>query len=69
MSETPRIPTRRQFVQQAGGCFTVVMAAALGLSGAELRALPIGHAAGKQAGNERRYPLPARDGATIDNGA
>jgi nitrite reductase/ring-hydroxylating ferredoxin subunit len=69
MSDTTRTPTRRQFVQQAGGCFTVAIAAALGVSSAALRAMPMGRARGEQAGSERKYPMPAAEGATIDNGA
>jgi len=55
--------SRREFLWSA--CFTVT-AAALGLDGADLRALPVAFVDGAQAGKERRYPVPSADGVTID---
>src|SRR5712671_3751922 len=59
-----RHDTRRQFLRTVG-CFTV-SAAALGLNAADLSALPVSFADGDAAGAERRYPVPAADGVTID---
>ena len=59
-----RHDTRRQFLRTVG-CFTV-SAAALGLNAADLSALPVSFGGGDVAGAERRYPVPAGDGVTID---
>jgi Rieske Fe-S protein len=56
--------TRRQFLRMVG-CFTV-SAAALGLSTADLAALPVTIVEGNAAGPEHRYPVPGADGVTID---
>jgi nitrite reductase/ring-hydroxylating ferredoxin subunit len=55
---------RRAFLQLAA-CFTV-SAAALGLSATDAGALAVGFVEGTAAGSERRYPVPAADGVTID---
>jgi Rieske Fe-S protein len=55
--------SRREFLQLA--CFTFT-AAALGLNAADAAVLPITFADAAAAGAERRYPLPAADGVTID---
>jgi nitrite reductase/ring-hydroxylating ferredoxin subunit len=55
--------SRRDFLQ--GACLAIT-AAAFGLAGVDLDALPVSFADGGQAGNERRYPIPAGDGVTID---
>lgn len=57
-------PSRRAFLQLAG-CFTI-SAAALGLSATDADALAVTLAEGAQSGSERRYPVPAGDGVTID---
>jgi Rieske Fe-S protein len=55
--------TRRGFLAgSACGMFTL---AALGLPG-EVSALPVFEAEAQAAGNERRYPVPTVDGATVD---
>ena len=55
---------RRRFLRMVG-CFTA-SAAALGLSAADLAALPVTIVDGDPAGAEHRYPVPAADGVTID---
>lgn len=58
--------SRRAFLHQgACGVFTL---AALGLPG-DLSALPVSEVEPQAAGPERRYPIPAADGVTIDRGA
>ena len=58
--------TRRGFLTQgACGVFTL---AALGLPG-DFSALSVVEVSAQVVGNERRYPLPATDGASIDRGA
>jgi nitrite reductase/ring-hydroxylating ferredoxin subunit len=58
--------TRREFMQQGGcGLFTL---AALGLA-ADAVALPVSWLDGDGSDNERRYPVPAADGVSIDRGA
>src|SRR5215831_21351188 len=55
---------RRSFLKCAGAMFGL---AALGLSDAEGAALPVAYgASGIGNGSERRYPIPATDGVTID---
>ena len=55
---------RRSFLKCAGAMFGL---AALGLSNVEGAALPVAYgASGIGAGSERRYPIPAADGVTID---
>ena len=56
--------TRRQFLRMVG-CFTV-SAAALGLSPADLAAVPVTIVEGNAAGPEHSYPVPGADGVTID---
>ena len=56
--------TRRAFLQMAA-CATI-SAAALGLSASDADALAVTIVEGVQAGSERRYPIPAGDGVTID---
>lgn len=57
------LTTRRGFLQQSAcGVFTL---AALGLP-ADAGALPVVEVEAQMAGNERRYPVPAADGASID---
>ena len=53
---------RRRFLRMVG-CFTV-SAAALGLSAADLAALPVTIVDGDPTGAEHRYPVPAADGVT-----
>jgi nitrite reductase/ring-hydroxylating ferredoxin subunit len=62
--ESAGVSTRRTFLQLAA-CFTI-SAAALGLSATDADALAVTIAEGVQAGSERRYPIPAGDGVTID---
>jgi nitrite reductase/ring-hydroxylating ferredoxin subunit len=57
---------RREFFRR-GGC-GVLSLAALGIVD-DAVALPIYDVEGEQAGNERRYPIPAADGVNIDRGA
>jgi len=55
---------RRSFLKCAGAAFSL---AALGISDLEGAALPVAYgASGIGAGSERRYPIPATDGVTID---
>ena len=56
--------SRRAFLQLAAG-FTI-SAATLGLSATDADALAVTIAEGVQSGSERRYPIPAGDGVTID---
>jgi len=56
--------SRRAFLQLAA-CFTI-SAAALGLSATDAEALAVTIAESVQSGSERRYPMPAGDGVTID---
>ena len=56
--------SRRAFLQMAA-CFTI-SAAALGLSTSDAEALPSAFVEGSPAGSDRRYPIPAADGVTID---
>jgi nitrite reductase/ring-hydroxylating ferredoxin subunit len=61
-----RAATRRQFLQRTGcGIFTI---AALGLPDAA-GALPVSPIVGDGAGHERRYPIAAGDGVSIDRGS
>jgi nitrite reductase/ring-hydroxylating ferredoxin subunit len=60
--------TRRDFLQSAGGCFAVAIAA-LGLSSAPALALPVGTTTGSQTGSDRRYPIPAGDSVNVDRDA
>jgi nitrite reductase/ring-hydroxylating ferredoxin subunit len=63
----PSAPSRRTFLQIATGF--VITAAALGLSATEADALPVTFAEGQPSDAERRYPMPASDGVTIDKTA
>jgi nitrite reductase/ring-hydroxylating ferredoxin subunit len=56
--------SRRLFLQLAT-CFAI-SAAALGLSASDVAALAVTVGEGEAAGSERRYPIPAGDGVTID---
>jgi nitrite reductase/ring-hydroxylating ferredoxin subunit len=57
-------PSRREFLKSTGTVFSL---AALGLDATSAAALPVSvGAAGAVAGSERRYPIPAGDGVTID---
>ena len=56
--------SRRTFLH-ATVCFTISVAA-LGLGSGDAEALPITFGEGVAAGSERRYPVPAGDGVTID---
>src|SRR5690349_16336725 len=58
--------TRRGFL--AGSACGVFTMAALGLP-ADLSALPVIEIEAQAAGNERRYPVPTADGATVDRGS
>ncbi len=62
------LKTRREFLQE-GGCFSLVIGAALGLTTRDARALPVRLVDGTTTGSERRYPVPAADGVTIDRQA
>lgn len=63
MKKPTRCSSRREFLQLS--CFTLT-AAALGLNSADASPLPVSFADGGQSGSERRYPIPASDGVTID---
>jgi|SRR5471030_1328158 len=56
--------SRRSFLQLAG-C-AALSAVALGLSASDASAFAVTMAEGAQSGSERRYPVPAADGVTID---
>jgi Rieske Fe-S protein len=58
---------RRTFLQTAG-CFGAVIVL-VGLSSSGAAALPVFETEGVQAGNERRYPIPAADSVNIDRTA
>lgn len=58
---------RRQFLQRAGGCVLVALAT-LGISGADLSALPVAMVSGSADGAEHTYPIPAEDSVNIDYG-
>jgi len=58
---------RRQFLRSVG-CFGAA-AAMLGLSSGEARALPVVMTEGSQAGDDRRYPIPATDSVNVDRTA
>jgi nitrite reductase/ring-hydroxylating ferredoxin subunit len=60
----PGFSSRRAFLQLAA-CATI-SAAALGLSATDVEALAVVYVEGTPAGSERRYPVPAADGVTID---
>jgi nitrite reductase/ring-hydroxylating ferredoxin subunit len=60
----PTSSSRRLFLQLAT-CVTI-SAAALGLSATDADALPIAFVEGTPAGSEKRYPVPAADGVSID---
>ena len=57
---------RREFLQGMGALAAAILAG-LGASPAEARAAGVTAAAGKGSGDERRYPLPAGDGVTVDH--
>jgi nitrite reductase/ring-hydroxylating ferredoxin subunit len=63
----PESSTRRAFLQTAG-CFGMAVAL-LGLASDEAMALPVAMTEGTESGGERRYPIPAGDGANIDRTA
>jgi len=55
---------RRTFLKSAAAAFSL---AALGIGDLEGAALPVAYgASGSESGSERRYPIPAADGVTID---
>ena len=55
---------RRSFLKCAGAMFSL---AALGIPDLEGAALPVAFgASASESGSERRYPIPAADGVTID---
>lgn len=54
---------RRTFLRRSGG--SLLTLALLGL-GSSAEAMPVTFVDGAGTGNERRYPVPAADGATID---
>jgi nitrite reductase/ring-hydroxylating ferredoxin subunit len=56
--------SRRLFLQLAT-CFAI-SAAALGLNATDADALAVTIGEGEAVGSERRYPVPAADGVTID---
>ncbi len=56
---------RREFLQGMGTLAAAVLAS-LGASAAEARSAVVTAATGSGTGDERRYPLPAADGVTID---
>jgi len=58
---------RRTFVSYAARIAAAF--AALGLTPEAARAVPIAFVDGAQNGSERRYPIPAGDGATVDRAA
>ena len=58
------VTSRRAFLKCTGTVFSLAM---LGLDATNAAALPVSiGAAGAAAGSERRYPIPASDGVTID---
>jgi nitrite reductase/ring-hydroxylating ferredoxin subunit len=59
--------SRRLFLRLAT-CFAI-SAAALGLSATDADALAVTFVEGEAAASERRYPIPAGDGVTIDKAA
>jgi len=61
-------PSRRAFLQSAGGCFAVAVAT-LGLGARGALALPGLMTEGVQSGGERRYPIPPADSVNIDRSA
>ena len=61
------ITNRRDFVRSAG-CFAMAIAV-LGLGIRDADALPVSMVDGTGSGAERRYPMPAADGVTIDRSA
>ena len=58
------VSSRRTFLQRAT-CFTI-SAAALGSSATDDDALAVTIAGGAPTGSDRRFPVPAGDGVTID---
>lgn len=60
-------PSRRKFLEAAGGCLAGAIAL-LGLSAGDALALPVlttgAESSGKQ---ERRYPIPAADSVNVDH--
>ena len=58
---------RRDFLQSAG-CFGM-MVALFGVSSADAASLPISFIESTQAGQDRRFPMPAADGVNIDRSA
>ena len=61
-------PSRRDFLQTAGGCFGVSLAL-LGLSSVDAGALPVLMTEGTQSGSERRYAIPDADSVNVDRSA
>jgi Rieske Fe-S protein len=59
--------SRRAFLQSVG-CFGAAIAM-LGLTSGEALALPVFMTEGSQAGDERRYPIPATDSVNVDRTA
>jgi nitrite reductase/ring-hydroxylating ferredoxin subunit len=59
--------SRRDFLHQ-GAC-ALLTAGALGLAAGDVSALPVSFVTAATAAGERRYPLPAADGVSIDRAA
>ena len=59
--------TRRQFLWTSGCAASVLTGA--GIGEADLLALPVSMASGAGSGSERRYPVPSKDGVTVDHDA
>lgn len=55
----------RRTLLQAGGCVALTLALG-GMLPGDLWALPVGVVTGESSGTERRYPIPAADGVSID---
>jgi nitrite reductase/ring-hydroxylating ferredoxin subunit len=63
--EQSAAPSRRGFLQSAGGCFVLAIAA-LGFPSGSAAALPVETTTGSQTGSDRRYPIPAADSVNVD---
>ena len=68
-SDSPnRGSERRAFLRQALGCVAGTLAF-VGVSGIDAPAFAIEMVTAVAQGNERRYPLPAADGVSVDRGS
>ncbi|MEO8076192.1 MAG: Rieske 2Fe-2S domain-containing protein [Acidobacteriota bacterium] len=65
--QTAACASRREFMRSAG-CVGIGIAL-LGASVPEARGLAASFIEGTQSGDDRRYPIPAADGVTIDRSA